>query len=396
MLSASWYKIIGLSTLQGAISLTWLIYNIYLPKLLISYGFSPTVAVTLLIVENAIAIILEPLFGNLSDQAFRWVATKFGWISIGVILTSALTILIPTIFVFKDLFSAITWILPGVLIAWAMAMAVFRTPAISLIGRYANTSGLPIAMSFLTLVGGLVGAIKPISQDFLLSLGAPVAFTVASIVLLAATALLRYVDPPTQVLVKENKPITEGASKAIVPINIGLLIALGWGIAWSSRCLFETLPKILKVNLPQANTVVVMVMVSLAISLSALSSGRFAAKYGNSKVMLLGVMATLAALLLLVFVPTTITIGAAILLIICCFSLITNGAIPLAIDLFPTHRSGLAVGLYFAGFNAGVSSFSALFNPVINFTPSLGATYGLVSLVVAGGCIWGSRRSNAA
>ncbi len=388
MLSAIWYRIIGLSALQGAISLTWLVYNIYLPKLLISYGFSPTLAVTLLIVENAIAVILEPLFGSLSDRAFRWVATKFGLISIGVITTSALTILIPTIFVFKDLFGAVTWILPGVLIAWAMAMAVFRAPAISLISRYASVSNLPIAMSFLTLVGGLIGAIKPISQDFLLSLGAPVAFTVASIILLAATALLRYVDPPETIVVEENKPI--------VPINIGLLIAMGWGIAWSSRSLFETLPKILKVNLPQANTITVMVMISLAISLSALSSGKFAAKYGNAKVMLLGIMATLTALSLIVFVPTTITIGAAILLIVCCFSLITNGAIPLAIDLFPVHRSGLAVGLYFAGFNAGISSFSALFNPVSNFTPSLGATCGLISLTIAGGCIWGSRPSKAA
>jgi hypothetical protein len=188
MLSAAWYRIIGLSALQGAISLTWLVYNIYLPKLLVGYGFSPKLAVTLLIVENAIAVVLEPLFGSLSDRAFRWVVTKFGWISIGVIVTAALTILIPTVFVFKDLFSAVTWILPGVLIAWAMAMAVFRAPAISLIGRYASASNLPIAMSFLTLVGGLIGAIKPISQDFLLSLGAPVAFTIASIVLLSATA----------------------------------------------------------------------------------------------------------------------------------------------------------------------------------------------------------------
>jgi predicted MFS family arabinose efflux permease len=240
----------------------------------------------------------------------------------------------------------------------------------------------------LTLVGGLIGAIKPISQDFLLSLGAPLAFTIASIVLLSATALLRYVDPPAPIVAKENRPI--------IPLHMGLLIAMGWGIAWSSRSLFETLPKILKVNLPQANTVTVMVMISLAVSLSALSSGKLAAKYGNANAMLLGIMATLTALLLMVFVPTTVTIGAAILLVVCCFSMITNGAIPLAIDLFPAHRSGLAVGLYFAGFNAGASSFSALFNPVSNFTPSLGATCGLISLAVAGGCIWSSHRSQAA
>jgi MFS family permease len=196
MLSTSWYKIIGLSALQGAISLTWLVYNIYLPKLLIGFGFPPSLAIGLLVVENAIAVILEPLFGSLSDRAYRWIATKFGFVAFGVVLTSALTILIPTIFVFRNLFSAITWILPGVLIAWAMAMTVFRTPAISLIGRYAMASELPIAMSFLTLVGGFIGASKPASQNFILSLGAPIAFTIASVVLLAATALLRYFDPP--------------------------------------------------------------------------------------------------------------------------------------------------------------------------------------------------------
>lgn len=76
--------------------------------------------------------------------------------------------------------------MPGVLIAWAMAMSVFRTPAISLICRYAFASELPIAMSFLTLVGGFIGALRPISQDFLLSLGAQLTFTIVSIVLLIA------------------------------------------------------------------------------------------------------------------------------------------------------------------------------------------------------------------
>ncbi len=137
MLSNSWYKIIGLSALQGAISLTWLIYNIYLPKLLISAGFPAGLAISIIILENIIAIILEPLFGTLSDRAYRWIATKFGLVSLGVILTSVISVLIPTIVVFWDVFKAISWILPGMIIAWAMVMTVFRTPAISLIGRYA-------------------------------------------------------------------------------------------------------------------------------------------------------------------------------------------------------------------------------------------------------------------
>jgi hypothetical protein len=299
--SKSWSKIIGLAVLQGAISLTWLIYNIYLPKLLIGYGFAPSLAVTLLIVENALSVILEPLFGSLSDRAYRWIATKFGFVSLGVIITSVLTILIPAIFVFRDLFSAVSWILPGVLIAWAMAMTVFRTPAISLIGRYAFASELPIAMSFLTLVGGFIGAIRPISQDFILSLGAPTAFTIASVFLLAATALLRYFDPPinNNIAVVDRQPIDW--------TQVGLLIIMGFSIAWGVRCLLETLPKVLKLNFPQFDPVLLMVIISLAIAVSALPAGLFANKYGNRRAMLIGVGATSIALLIAVFFPTIIT-----------------------------------------------------------------------------------------
>jgi Major Facilitator Superfamily len=384
MLSASWYKIVGLSTLQGAISLTWLIYNIYLPKLLVGYGLAPELAVTLLIVENLLSVVLEPLFGGLSDRAFRWIATKFGFVALGVILTSALTILIPTIFAFRDIFISVSWILPGVLIAWAMAMSLFRTPAISLIGRYAMSSELPIAMSFLTLVGGFIGALRPISQDFLLGLGAPLTFTIASIVLLMATALLRYFDPPT------IPNLTAIKSEPISFSKVALIIGMGLGISWATRCLLETMPKVIKLNFHQLDPVLLMLAISLLIAVSALSSGTFAVKYGNPRAMLIGSGATLIALVLMVFVPTTASIITAILAIVCCFSMMTNGAIPLAINLFPTDRAGLAVGLYFSGFTAGISCFSSLFNPVSNLTPSLGAIYGSIGSIVAGGCVWGS------
>lgn len=384
MLSASWSKIISLSALQGAISLSWLIYSIYLPKLLISYGFNPKLAVLLLIVENAIAIILEPLFGSLSDRAYRWIGSNLGIISLGVILSSAILVLIPAIIVFKDMFSAVRWILPLVLIAWAMAMTVFRSPAISLIGRYASTSELPIAMSFLTVVGAFVGGLKPVSQNFILSLGSPFAFTIASVVLLAATGLLRYFDPAM------NDPLPVMNRQPIAITKIGLLIGMGFGIAWGSRCLFETLPKMIEMQLPQFNPTLLMLVISFTIAISAIPSGLFAVNYGNKKSMLIGIGTNLVGLLIMVLFPNPITLGISIILSICCFSLMTNGAVPLAINLFPADRKGLAVGLYFSGATAGVSLFGSMFNPVTNLTPLLGAICGAIALIVAGGCVWNS------
>jgi hypothetical protein len=382
MFNSSWYKIISLAALQGAISLTWLIYNIYLPQLLVSYGFPKGLAITLLIVENALAVLLEPLMGSLSDRAFRWVSTKFGFVSLGIILSSALFILIPTALAFRDIFAAITWIFPGLLILWAMAMTVFRSPAISLIGRYAYASGLPIAMSFLTLAGGLVGAVRPISQDFILGLGAPVAFTIGSLVLLGAAGLLRYFDPPNTVNPELGKP------SPVALVDFGLILGLGLGIAWGSRSIMETITKILKLNFAQFNTNVLLTLITLAIAIFAIPAGRYAARIGTRRAMLLGVGATAIGLISMTILPMDILKAMAILLIIISLNLVVNGAIPLVLRLLPTERSGLATGLYFGGFSAGISAFSSAFNPLTKLTPSFGAISGTIALLLVGTCVW--------
>jgi MFS family permease len=150
----------------------------------------------------------------------------------------------------------------------------------------------------------------------------------------------------------------------------------------------------IKLNLPQIDPSLAMMFISLAIAISALPGGLFANKYGNHRAMLIGIISVLLSLLILVFLPTTIAISLAILPIVLCFSLVTNGAIPLAIDLFPADRTGLAVGIYFGAFSAGISSFSAIFNPATNLTPVLGAIVGSIALIIAGGCVWKSRTIN--
>jgi MFS family permease len=385
MFDPSWYRIISLATLQGAISLAWLIYNVYLPKLLVSYGFPKELAISLLIVENAIAIILEPLMGSLSDRTFRWVSTKFGFVSLGVILSSALFILIPAAVIFQNLFAAITWIFPVLLVIWAMAMTIFRSPAISLIGRYAYASELPMAMSFLTLAAGLVSTIRPISQDFILGLGAPVAFTIGSLVLLAATGLLRYFDPPNTINPASAQP------RSLAIFDLGLIFLLGLGVAWSSRCIMETMSKILKIGFTQFNPSILLTLVTLAIALFAIPGGKYAVRVGNRRAMLIGVGAIIIGLISMAIFPINILQATAILLVIIFLNLVVNGAIPLVIGLLPPDRSGLATGLYFGGFSAGISTFSSAFNPLTKFTPSLGAMFGTIALLLVGACVWRSR-----
>jgi Na+/melibiose symporter-like transporter len=98
--SILWVQVLALAGLQAAITLTWLVYNLYLPKLLTQFGFPASLAVGLLVLENALSVVLEPLMGGLSDQAIRWLGSRFPFISAGVILASTLFIAIPCIVTF--------------------------------------------------------------------------------------------------------------------------------------------------------------------------------------------------------------------------------------------------------------------------------------------------------
>lgn len=150
----------GLSCHAGRITLTWVLYKLYLPLLLVELGLAEELAVTLLIVENALETLIEPIFGALSDRQQQAFGTRVPIISIGAILSSALFIAIPILIIFSHERNFSQWLFIGLTITWASVMAIFRSPAMALLGRSASTELLPQAASLLTLVGGIVGAFR--------------------------------------------------------------------------------------------------------------------------------------------------------------------------------------------------------------------------------------------
>jgi ABC-type uncharacterized transport system permease subunit len=86
--------------LQGAITLTWLVDNAYLPQLLTQFGFPASLAAGLMVIENALAVVMEALMGDfplggVSVQNQLKFGTCFPFISIDVILSSTLFVAIP-------------------------------------------------------------------------------------------------------------------------------------------------------------------------------------------------------------------------------------------------------------------------------------------------------------
>lgn len=384
--SILWVQVWALAGLQAAITLTWLVYNLYLPKLLTQFGFPPSLAASILVLETTLGMILEPVMGGLSDQSFRWVGSRFPLISAGVILASSLFIAIPCVVTFIPPTEVIKGILPLVLVAWALAMTIFRSPAISLLGKYATPKNLPLAASFLTLAGGIVGSFRDIGNTFILSLGPIFAFSIGSFVLLLAVFTLRFFAPPETPVNQEILKIPKIPKISEIPFaKLGLILVTGFSVAWGSRLLMDAIGKTLKTQLQTNNITTIMVGISLIMAFAALPAGFLATKIGNSQAMLAGICATILSIILL-------NIGAhflVILLALAGFSLIINGVIPFTLGIVPERWAGLGIGIYFSEFSLAMSLFGFVFPATITsvfagFCSALAFSITAMCIVISG------------
>lgn len=379
-----WLQVCGLAMVQGAITLSWVIYNFYLPKLLVQFGFSKSLAISLLILENALAVFMEPLMGSLSDQKQRWFSSRFPFITVGVLLSSALFIAIPCVVTFVPPTTVFKFILPPLVVAWALAMTVFRSPVLSLLGRYAMPKSLPMAASVLTLIGGIIGSFRIAANDLLLSFGPVVTFAFGSFVLLGSAGVLRFIHPPEVV---SGEPVDKHQAQSPLPISfqrLGLIFVLGGSFAWGYRLLLDGVSKFLKVQLNSDNIQLQMVIFGITAAIAALPAGLIAKKVGNRNAMLGGGAVVILLMLLLPLV------GANILLLFplaISSSFVLNGTIPFALEMVPPNRGGLGIGMYFGGVGLAMSIFGSIFSQPQAVTAQFAALMSAIAFSLVCGCI---------
>jgi hypothetical protein len=370
--SILWLQVWGLAAVQGAIALMWVIYNLYLPRLLGEFGFPVQLTVMLLLLENLLGAVMEPIMGTLSDRQQQWIGSRLPFISAGVIGAASLFIAVPAVANWGG-----GWLLPTTAVVWAIAMTVFRSPALSLLGRYAFGSGLPKAASILTLVGALAGAAAPLASTIILRLGPTKTFALGSIVLLLAASALRFVDG------KVAPDVSPAIAQPISWVRLGWVFATGTLVAIGFRLMMQTFPELLKTH-PGANVQLILGLIFLSVAVTAIPAGSLAVRLGNARAMILGLGTMAVCLVLVLGVREPVVSGVLAIALGASFSLVSNGTIPFALAHVPPTRAGLGTGMYFGGGAIGVSAFFGLFS---NIAPGTGAIGGAIAFALAGLCV---------
>ena len=376
-----WSQVWGLAGLVGAIFLTWLIYNFYLTQLLTAFGFSTQLVAGLVILENAIAVVLEPLMGGFSDRFAQQKGNRFPFIWKSAIVSSILFMTIPLILTFFTASEITRWLLPVLSIAWVISMMIFRAPAVALLRRYAPPQDLPIAASILTLVAGAVNAFRPVAGRVVLEFAPLAIFAIGSIALFTCAAVLRFLNQPISPVDRSD------ADPRGIIRELGLILGTGAGIGLGSRLLMDTLGKVLQAQL-NINIEWEMVGVGVVIALAAVPAGIIASRFGNNKAMLYGIGTTIVLMVSIVFTNATI---ANFILLIAAFSLIVNGGVPFALSVVPPKWSGLGVGMFFAGISLSLALTNLLFPAQLLNEPVAEAIGGAIAFLLSGLCIAASR-----
>jgi len=370
--------VLGLAGLHASVSIAWVAYNLWLVDLLVRAGFDAWLASVLLTVEGVAGGLLEPLMGALSDRVRTGLFRRFFLVMGGVLASAFVFLALPLAALSARPGPAS--LVPALLIAWALAMAVFRAPALSLLGRYARPGALPLAASVLTAAGGLVGAAAPSARAWLLSLGPGPTFAAASVALVVSALVVRGLDrrEPSSATPAEDPPPL-GAHQ----IRAGwVLLAIGTTSALAFRFLLGGLPR--AGAGPGATAEAITTAFFLGLAVAAVPAGRIAlGRVGGGPVTVTGLVVLVAgaALVPLADGPTAVLLLSAVLG--AALAALQNGLLAWSLCAVRTERAGLGLGLLLGGGGFGL----ALFNLVLSVrkpdpTRALVAAAGLYALTL--------------
>lgn len=343
-----WRTVVGLAGVQSAITLMWLMYRLFLPSLLQRWGFDASFTTSVLILEGILGSLFEPLFGGLSDrQKYLW-GTRFPLIMVGVVLSSSLFIIIPVTTLFPKPNSFLVIFLPILAVIWALAMTLFRSPILALLGQTAPTSALPLANSLLICWSGIVSAFNPIiSKEIVKNLDPLLIFLMGSVVLVFASVYLQWVSSPPQ-------PSSEDQGFSPYPtLFLLVFFILGITVAFGLRGMMGSVNTVVKI--PSF-----MLGLGLFSAIIVLPLGWIASRWSNDLILLISSGFLLLSGFALLTGQSVIQWGGIIILIMA-VTAVNNGVIPLILSLVSSQRAGLGIGMYFGGFGLGMALFNVFF-----------------------------------
>lgn len=390
--------LLGLGFLS--ISMTWALYNAFVPLFLANYLKSAAMIGFMMTIDNYFAMFLQPWIGHRSDKTRSKYGRRMPYLLIGMPLGAVFATLIPlhTGFVALVLF----------MVLMNLSMSIFRSPTVALMPDITPENSRTKANGIINFMGGL-GSILAFGLGAPLYKQAPyLPFLCAGLVMLFSLVILKS-------FIKEPIALTgygDGSSNPFQeeretrsPIRIKdqfdrtTLFILGaiffWFVAYQGVEALFTLYGTKYIGMSDNDAAFSLTFFSLAFLAFALPSGWLGAKYGKKRIIALGVLGLFVIFVSLVFVKSVLLLRVLLVVGGLFWACININSYPWIVATGREESIGTRTGIYYF-----VSSLAAISSPpvlgwIIDMFgyPALFASASL-GMLLAALCLIGARNDN--
>ncbi|WMT41467.1 SLC45 family MFS transporter [Paenibacillus sp. D2_2] len=338
-----------------SISLTWALYNAFVPLFLDNYLKSTAMIGFMMTIDNYFAMFLQPWIGHRSDKTKTRYGRRMPYLLIGMPLGAVFVTLIP----WHN--SLITLVLFMVLMN--LSMSLFRSPTVALMPDITEEKNRTKANGIINFMGGFGSVLAFAVGSKMYGISSYMPFLFAGIVMLGSLFVLKAVirEPVTL-------QSTEEAAKPIRPISIKeelnrtTLFILGaiffWFVAYQGVEALFTLYGTKHIGMSNSEASFSLTFFSLAFLLFALPSGWLGAKFGKKRIISIGVSGLVLIFGSLIFVDSVLWLRVLLIFGGLFWACININSYPWVISTGREESIGTRTGIYYF-----VSSLAAISSP---------------------------------
>lgn len=382
------------------ISLIWPIFNNFVPVFLRDdFGLSATLIGFIMTWDNYLNMFVQPLVGERSDRTRTRLGRRKPWMLVGAPLAALFFVLVPAMrspvgVMFAILFTN-------------LAMALFRSPTIALLGDLFPAHQRSTANGVINLMGGLGAIAAFLVGGTLYKLGRITPFVFGSLVMLGAITLVLALVREPETIEKEAKE-DRGAGfianlKEVLNASdrSGLLILLAilfWFIGYNAVETWLSSFGKFSLGIGEGRMAILTSGLALMFVIFAVPSGLLATRLGRRRVILTGIGGMIVLFLYGLVVQNEPML--IVLLVAAGFfwALINVNSLPMVYDVGGDARIGAFTGLYYLASNIAAVAGPQVVGILVDLT---GGNYRIMFffaalfMALAGVCMLGVKEKRA-
>lgn len=337
-----------------SISITWALYNAFVPFFLDHYIHKVSLIGFMMTIDNYFALFLQPWIGNLSDRTNTRFGKRMPFMLIGMPLAAVFVILIPlhTSFITLVLF----------MMLMNLSMSIYRSPTVALMPDITPDHQRTKANGIINFMGGFGGILAFGVGSTLYGANPAFPFVAAAVItLICLFILVRYIKEKRDVIVPVH---TEKQAKIklrgeLDRTTVLLLIAIFfWFVSYQGVEAMFTLYGKHHMGLTEQDSGFSLTFFSLFFVLFALPSGWLGNKYGKRKIIISGVIGLFLVFAVIPLAKTVLVLRILLALGGMCWALININSYPFVVSIGSETSIGTRTGLYYL-----VSSLAAIASP---------------------------------